>query len=60
MGFQNFVSGWLFLDREPDNTKQWKTFGRPAGLVVAQDGSLLISDDNNGIIYRVSYQGRKR
>lgn len=30
-------------------------FGRPAGVVVARDGSLLVSDDTNGAIYRVSY-----
>jgi glucose/arabinose dehydrogenase len=53
MGFQDFVTGWLF-------DKDTKMFGRPAGLVVAQDGSLLISDDNNGVIYRVSYHGRTR
>jgi Cu-Zn family superoxide dismutase len=29
--------------------------GRPAGLVVAADGALLISDDANGAIYRVAY-----
>jgi glucose/arabinose dehydrogenase len=48
MGFQDFVSGWLF----ENNTAQ---FGRPAGLTVAADGALLISDDVNGVIYRVSY-----
>jgi Cu-Zn family superoxide dismutase len=31
--------------------------GRPAGLLVAADGSLLVSDDANGAIYRVSYGG---
>jgi glucose/arabinose dehydrogenase len=29
--------------------------GRPVGVAVAQDGSLLVSDDGAGIIYRVSY-----
>jgi glucose/arabinose dehydrogenase len=49
MGFHDFVSGWLI-------EKGTAQFGRPAGLVVAQDGALLISDDNNGIIYRVVYE----
>jgi hypothetical protein len=31
--------------------------GRPAGLAVAKDGSLLVGDDTNGVIYRVSYAG---
>jgi glucose/arabinose dehydrogenase len=30
-------------------------FGRPAGVVVAPDGSLLVSDDANGVINGVSY-----
>jgi len=29
--------------------------GRPADVMVMQDGSLLVSDDHNGAIYRVSY-----
>lgn len=29
--------------------------GRPADVMVMRDGSLLISDDHNGAIYRVSY-----
>ncbi len=31
--------------------------GRLAGLAVARDGSLLVGDDENGILYRVSYDG---
>jgi Raf kinase inhibitor-like YbhB/YbcL family protein len=30
---------------------------RPMGNVVARDGSLLFTDDRNGVIYRVSYVG---
>jgi glucose/arabinose dehydrogenase len=29
--------------------------GRPADVMVMKDGSLLVSDDHNGAIYRVSY-----
>jgi len=29
--------------------------GRPVGVTVAADGSLLVSDDGAGVIYRVSY-----
>jgi hypothetical protein len=28
--------------------------GRPVGLAVARDGALLVSDDEAGVIYRVS------
>lgn len=31
------------------------TFGRPAGLAVAPDGALLVSDDAGGMIYRVAH-----
>jgi Raf kinase inhibitor-like YbhB/YbcL family protein len=33
-------------------------FARPVGLAVARDGSLLMADDANGVIYRVAYQGQ--
>ncbi len=32
-------------------------FARPVGLAVAKDGSLLMADDANGMIYRISYSG---
>lgn len=41
----DFVSGWL----RPD-TRRW---GGPVDLAQARDGSLLISDDRGGAIYRV-------
>jgi Raf kinase inhibitor-like YbhB/YbcL family protein len=31
-------------------------FARPVGLAVARDGSLLMADDANGVLYRVAYQ----
>lgn len=50
--FEPFLKGFLI-----NNGKS--QFGRPAGLCVAKDGSLLVSDDNNGVIYRVSYEKGK-
>jgi glucose/arabinose dehydrogenase len=32
--------------------------GRPADVMVMKDGSLLVSDDHNGAIYRVTYTGK--
>ena len=32
-------------------------YGRPCGVAVMRDGSLLLTDDANGIIYRISYDG---
>jgi glucose/arabinose dehydrogenase len=43
-----FATGWLQDGGE-------RAPGRPAGLVVAPDGSLLVSDDRAGLIYRISY-----
>ena len=34
-----------------------KVWGRPAGLTVAKDGSLLIADDEGGAIWRISHEG---
>jgi len=50
VGFEAFVSGFLIEAGRA-------TFGRPAGIAVAPDGALLFSDDTNGIVYRVSYDG---
>lgn len=46
--FKDFLTGFL----SSDGSKQ---FGRPAGIAIAKDGALLMSDDSQGIIYRVSY-----
>jgi glucose/arabinose dehydrogenase len=32
------------------------TFGRPAGLAVDHLGALLVSDEANGVVYRVTYE----
>ncbi len=44
----SFISGWL--------TKDDKVLGRPADILEMPDGSLLISDDTLGVIYRVEYK----
>jgi len=46
IGYETFMDG--FLDGE-------KALGRPVDVLVAQDGSLLVSDDTGGAIYRVTY-----
>ena len=45
--YEPFVTGWL------DGQKNW---GRPNDVLMAPDGSLLISDDQAGAVYRVSYR----
>ena len=44
-----------FLFQRPDGV--YAHFARLAGLAVACDGSLLVGDDTNGVIYRVRYVG---
>ncbi|MBC8098314.1 MAG: sorbosone dehydrogenase family protein [Armatimonadetes bacterium] len=48
--FEAFLTGFLIEDGAA-------VFGRPAGLLVLADGSLLVGDDTNGVIYRVAYTG---
>ena len=43
--YQPFVTGWLVAD---------EAWGRPNDVLTTPDGSLLISDDKQGVIYRVS------
>lgn len=33
--------------------------GRPADVMVMKDGSMLVSDDHNGAIYRITYSGKR-
>ena len=50
MRVETFISG--FMSR--DGTGQ---YGRPCGVAIMRDGSLLLSDDANGVIYRITYDG---
>lgn len=43
-----FAEGWLQGERH---------WGRPVDLLVMPDGSLLVSDDHAGAIYRISHRG---
>jgi glucose/arabinose dehydrogenase len=48
--YQTFASGWL----KPDGRDNW---GRPVDVLLLPDGSMLVSDDKAGVIYRIVYQG---
>lgn len=52
VGLEPFVTGFLVQEGG-----RWGYLARLAGLAQARDGSLLLSDDANGIIYRIAYQG---
>jgi len=48
--YEDFLTGFVL----PDGN----VWGRPVGVAVASDGSLLVSDDGSGSIWRVSYTGK--
>lgn len=47
--YEVFVDGWL----NEDGTR----WGRPADVLTLPDGSLLVADDEAGVVYRISYSG---
>jgi glucose/arabinose dehydrogenase len=50
-GIEDFATGWL----PPGATLITRKMGRPVGVLFGSDGSLYISDDRSGAIYRVTY-----
>ena len=48
--YDDFLTGFL--------TPNGDVWGRPVGVTVAQDGSLLVSDDGSNSVWRVSYTGK--
>jgi glucose/arabinose dehydrogenase len=49
-GYEDFLTGFVL----PDGN----VWGRPVGVTVIPDGSLLVSDDGSNTIWRVSYRGK--
>lgn len=48
--FEDFITGFVMKDG--------RVWGRPVGVMTAPDGSLLVSDDGSGSIWRVTYVGK--
>ncbi len=46
VSYEPFITGWL------EGEQSW---GRPVAFATLADGSLLISDDQAGVVYRVTY-----
>jgi glucose/arabinose dehydrogenase len=46
--YEDFMTGFVISDQQ--------VWGRPVGVVVAHDGSLFVSEDGNGTIWRVTHQ----
>jgi len=47
--YEDFVTGFV--------TDDGRVWGRPVGVAIAKDGSLLFTEDGNNTIWRVSYVG---
>src|SRR5712692_3546545 len=47
--YEDFLTGFV--------TSEGKVWGRPVGVAVAKDGSLMVSDDGSNSIWRVIYTG---
>jgi glucose/arabinose dehydrogenase len=47
ISYKPFIEGWLQKDEN--------VWGRPVDLLQLTDGSVLISDDYSGTIYRITY-----
>ena len=45
---ETFAEGWL------NGQRSW---GRPVDFLIMPDGAMLLSDDQNGVVYRISYRG---
>jgi glucose/arabinose dehydrogenase len=46
-GYEVFAEGWL---------EKGGPWGRPVDLLIMPDGSMLVSDDKNNAIYRITYR----
>ena len=48
--YQDFLTGFV--------TSEDAVWGRPVGVTVARDGSLMVTDDGSNSVWRVSYAGK--
>jgi len=53
--YEPFLTGFLTNDKA--DPPMW---GRPVDVQVIADGSMLVSDDYNGVVYRISYEGNAK
>jgi glucose/arabinose dehydrogenase len=50
--YQDFVTGFNAGDDD--------VWGRPVGVAFAKDGSLIFTEDGNGVVYRVTYNSKDK
>jgi len=56
-GREDFITGWLHYSGDKRGIFSSSVLGRPVGLLIDEEGTLFISDDRAGVIYRVVYTG---
>lgn len=49
--YEDFMTGLVADDKT--------VYARPVGLAIAMDGSLLVSEDGNGTVWRIAYEGKR-
>jgi glucose/arabinose dehydrogenase len=49
--YEDFVTGFVISDKQ--------VWGRPVGVAVGKDGSLFVTDDGSGTIWRITYKGKR-
>ena len=47
--YEDFMTGLVVSDKQ--------VWGRPVGVAIGKDGSLFVTEDGTGTIWRVTYQG---
>jgi len=58
VSYTPFAQGWLRgVRRSRGPMTVGDAWGRPADVLVLRDGSLLVSDDEAGAVYRITYKG---
>ncbi|MBW3623819.1 MAG: sorbosone dehydrogenase family protein [Armatimonadetes bacterium] len=50
--YEDFMTGFV--------TPEGNVWGRPVGVTTGKDGSLMVTDDGSGTVWRVSYEGTGR
>jgi len=50
-GAEDFITGWL----APGEKHKGRWMGRPVGIVFDSEGTMYLSDDAGGVIYRITY-----
>jgi glucose/arabinose dehydrogenase len=48
--YEDFMTGFV--------TPEGDVWGRPVGVTVARDGSLLVTDDGGDVVWRITYRGK--